>query len=466
MISIGKLPVIIAFLSIFLPQLLGHFLEPPGLFHVPLFLTLFFFALFLIYVRKMRFYLVSRWFFTIIIFQLLLLAYQVLTEKGFVLLGAGVSLFFLVFIFGNFLVYGKPTPGSIIKGVSLLYAFLLFALVIEFFIVISGGQGFLAKALPNYKTYNPSEILKQFGIGGLNSLAGGSQIAGVVSLFSFLWFATLYNDYARFRMIGKTNLLILVISSFFIYIISMTGTTNVLLIIAVFMYVFFYLKSRKSKKNFIFFVTIIMFIAIFLVYNGVLFSRFTTFNTITLPKTAQQFIINQNITLFDSYNLDITSHYFFYLMSPVFAWLNLDWFTKLVGVGINYNDYTVHLSGDNGFGIAILYKSGLLGALFVISGLLAACYKPLLSVRRSTRGRVSLWSHLGVMFSINSFLFLFSTMHYFQAFDNAATYPIFALVIALSIYCYKMDGKLFRRKSHLKILEIEPSVNEPVHPGS
>ena len=160
---------------------------------------------------------------------------------------AGGNLFLVSFIFLQFLYNRKPELKNIIKGISYIYAFLVFILFIELIIVISGGQIMLAQMLPIYKTYNPSEVLNRYGFGGLNSMLGGSQIAGMVSLFSLLWFLVLYRDYVHFKVIGKGALLFLIVLSGILYFITMTGTTTLLAVIAFLMYTRYYLKKQILK---------------------------------------------------------------------------------------------------------------------------------------------------------------------------------------------------------------------------
>jgi len=119
-----------------------------------------------------------------------------------------------------------------------------------------------------------------------------------------------------------------------------------------------------------------------------------------------------------------------------FVWLSLDWVIMLLGTGVNYNELiTAYVSADNAFTYAVLMKTGLFGASLFLAGIWVACYKPLTIIKKTKNRIIHNWSRLSVLFSIYSVLFLVSTVHYYQAIENPGVYPLFSLIISLSIYC-------------------------------
>jgi len=370
-------------------------------------------------------------------FQLLFLIYEVATGRGFVIMAAGGALFMIAFMYAEFLVSGRPTYKTVIKGISLLYMFLLFTLYFELTTILILGQDFVLQLLPIYRNYNPSEVLASFDIGGLNSILGGSQIAGMISLFCFLWFGILFRDYSNFRMIGKKLLLLLIIASFIMYIICMTATTNLLFIFAIGTYFLFYEKNNKIKIQFLVVSIAVLVVASFLVYYGVLFSRFTTSQEFHLGNSDKQFILNHNFTMFDINEKGIIPIYVFIFLSPLLAWSTLDGWNMIFGLGKNTPEHFINLSGDNGFAFRVLLNTGVLGALLLLTGIYVACFKPIISARKLKKWQFNTWYRLAVIFSVNSLLFLFSTIHYYHAIANPGAYGMFALTLALSFYCFR-----------------------------
>jgi hypothetical protein len=437
MVKVGNIPAIITFFCFFLPQLVSPIIPWQKLFYVPLILCFFVYIVYIVFYLRLKLNIIKTNFFIIIIFQLLLLIYELASGRGFVILGSGGVLFMLAFMYAVFLVSGRPTYRTVIKGISHLYMFLLFTIYIELTAILILGQNFVAQLLPIYKTYNPSEVLAIFGIGGLNSILGGSQIAGMISLFSFLWFSILFHDYSNFRMIGKKLLLLLIIASIFMYLICMTGTTNLLFIFAIVSFLLFYEKNNKIKIQFLVFSIAVFVVASFLVYYGALFSRFTTSQEFHLENNAKQFILNHNFTMFDIHQKGVISKYFFILLSPILAWSTLDGWNMIFGLGNKYAEHFNYLAADNGFAFAVLLRTGVLGALLLLAGIFVACFKPIFSARKLKKWQFNTWYRLAVIFSVNSVLFLFSTIHYYQAIDNPGVYGMFALTLALSFYCFR-----------------------------
>jgi hypothetical protein len=440
MIKIKYLPFIIVMISFFIPQTLSYFISWPKVFHAPVFLSLACLILYLIRNKKSILYKTNKIFYRVLILQFIFILFGVITGRGFVVMGAGFNLFLVSFILVQFFYVGKPEPRTIIKGISLLYSVLVIALFVEFIIVILGGQTLLDQILPIYKTYNPSELLQSYGIGGLNSMLGGSQIAGMISLFSFLWFFILYRDYSHFKVIGKKVVLLLIVLSGLLYFVTMTGTTTLLAILAFILYIRYYLTSQKSKIVYFTLFLVLIFIGALLFYNDLLFSRLSTDGKMNLSPIAHSvlfdFVSSGNI-FFDSMELNIYSFYAFHLFNTAFLWLNQDWGNILFGIGVKYRGMEF-VSADNGFVFAVLLKTGLFGASLLLAGIWVACYKPLTIIKKTNNRLITNWSRMCVLFSINSILFLTSTIHYNQALDNAGVYPLFALLIALSIYSKMM----------------------------
>ena len=122
-------------------------------------------------------------------------------------------------------------------------------------------------------------------------------------------------------------------------------------------------------------------------------------------------------------------------------WLNQDWATILFGIGVNYREME-YVSADNGFAFAVLLKTGLFGASLFLAGIWVTCYKPLTIIKKTKNRLITNWSRMCVLFSINSVLFLISTIHYYQAVVNVGVYPLFALCISLSIYCHHKSREI------------------------
>jgi hypothetical protein len=438
MIRINNLPFILIIISFSFPQFLSPIISWQRTFHAPLILSAMFLIIYLIKNKKTILYKGNKQFYRILFLQFILLLFQVLTGRGFVLMGAGLNLFLLVFIFLQFFYIGKLETKTIFLGISLLYSFLLLFLFVEFIITILGGQTLLDQLLPIYKTYNPSELFQRFGIGGLNSILGGSQIAGMISLFSFFWFFILYYEYSHFKVIRKELLFLLILLSVFLYLITMTGTTTLLAVMAFVLFVKYYLKSNTAKTLYLALFAILMSVSTLLFYNGLLFERFFTEKEFTLVPAAKAMLsdlVSSGNTIFNSMTLDVYSYYAFHLTNTFYLWLWQDWDNFLFGLGVKHIELDIFTGSDNGFLFSVLLKCGLFGTILLLVGIWVACYKPLKIIVKTKNGLINNWSRLSVIFSIYSVLFLSSTIHYYQALENPGVYPLFAISISLSIYC-------------------------------
>jgi hypothetical protein len=135
---------------------------------------------------------------------LVLLAFHicigVLTGRG---IGSGgiVSVFVLTFIFSKFLETGSINAArDITRQISVIYIVHVACIFFEMIALINGYQDVFAAISSNatgviYKTYNSAALLKYIGfrgVGGMNSLLLGSQIASMLVLYSVFWFAPLF----------------------------------------------------------------------------------------------------------------------------------------------------------------------------------------------------------------------------------------------------------------------------------
>ena len=124
--------------------------------------------------------------------------------------------------------------------------------------------------------------------------------------------------------------------------------------------------------------------------------------------------------------------YIYNFMAPVKVFLSESLFNQLFGVGNFYAGSRIFIGGDFAYGSAILFS----GAVFVSLFTIYIFY--LLFQNRNLQNYTSLeqrsWLFIGFSAALISLLFLFSTIHYGQAFSNPGVTVIFSFFIAIANY--------------------------------
>jgi hypothetical protein len=438
--GIPMLPFILVLLASLLP-VTGAYINR-SLYDVPALLTALTYAvtLFLLPVRQIR---MPDHEGVILALSVLavLLTIQVLSGRGFVVLAAGG--YVLIFAVAMVVLFASG-PGislqSVVRGTSFLYQFFLLGLVLETIIIAMGGQPRLAAILlssnsPNYKISNSADFLRAIGLmqqaGGLNSILLGSQIAGMLSLFSSLWFMGIRALRSSGLAVGHTGFWIALSLLFFLM--TINGLNCILFAAACAIYVFLSGKLRVERR-FLFAGLILAGAAILylLISNDLLFQRIFNGDPVHLQPN--------DIKLYENYGLlgdveDMTTmqYYMHEFSSPLVRWLHQNWANELLGVGAQYFlEAREYVAGDFGFAIGVL-SAGLLWGLIFVATLFGTCLPALRQVARGPQERRA-WSMVASCNALISLLWLVSTLHYSQAFTNPGGMMFFALSFALTLY--------------------------------
>lgn len=443
--KIGNIPFFIVFLSSLFP-LLGALLNF-NIYHLPAGLIASI-GLILISQRKL---VVKKNILTTVVAPtfLILLVIQVITGRGFVILGVGgyVLIFALIF----FVLFTTETGSSLqsmVHGISFLYKFFLIGMLIEAALIMLGLQPQLVSILtsnnsPGYKDYNSADVLRYFGLmqnaGGLNSVLLGSQISGMLSLFSAIWFVGIRKFRAKELVVDYSKFWIVL--SCLVFLITVNGLNFLLLTLAGSAYLLFSVKINRVK------VACLLGLSIaglyLLIVNDLVFSRILNENLIHLQPSDIE--ISRKYGILDEVQALTTKDYYIYqFSSPIRNWFAEGWVNKLFGVGAQYflNDDNF-IAGDFGFGVGMLSSGALWISIFslaVIGSCLPALKGPKLG---SNEGRS--WSVLGAMNALITLLWLASTIHYNQAFANPGGMTLFALHFAATLYC-RYRYSLYRSK--------------------
>jgi hypothetical protein len=367
-----------------------------------------------------------------------MLAVHVSTGRGWVILANGGYVIMFALVFCVMLANGDGVSlRSMVHATSFLYLFLLFSLVAEAVLVFLGMQPVIAGWLnstnaPNYKVSNSADILRFFGFmkdaGGLNSVLIGSQIAGMLSLFSLIWFLAVRklnasgDDYARSRPWIALSVGVLLL--------TVNGLNFLLLVLAAGGYLFFSIKRKWIAVG-------VIAVAVLTLYemvtHGLLLARVFNEDLVHLqPEDIEMY--TAFAILSEVASLTTYEYYIFQFANPVLYWFDLGWIDQLIGVGAQHFLTTnKYIAGDFGLGVAML-SSGLIWIAAFLAAIGGICV-PALKVIRTGPQEFQNWSVLACANALICMLWLASTIHYNQAFANAGGMTIFALHLSLTAYC-------------------------------
>lgn len=366
---------------------------------------------------------------------------QIITGRGFTILGSGGYVLIYAYVFQDlFLTGAGPSVKRIVHGITFIYKFFIVGMIIEFIIIILGKQSLLAELFystvaPNYKTYNQADVARFLGFfqesGGLNSVLIGSQIAGMLSLFAAIWF--MYIKMSGISVSKKDRYNLWFIISFLMLILTINGTVFLLLCLAIIIHVLFIHKKHR----------ILSLCVISLAFVGFYFLASAGY---FLPRIFGDTLISSNpgqlkeLEDFGGHSelvfLTTWEFYIYIYTLPVVNFISSGLVNILIGVGAQYfRTTTDYVSGDFGFGYSML-ASGLIWMVTLVAALFITCFTALRLVASGSNDQ-KLWSVLGSINGLITLLWLFSTVHYNQAFANPGGMMLFALHIALTAYCRK-----------------------------
>ena len=380
-----------------------------------------------------------------IILMPLLLTIQMVTGRGFVILGAGGYVFIFAIFFYDLFLAGNISIVIVIRRISLIYKFFITGLIFEVILIVFGQQPLLAAIFKSsdvlgYKAYNQADVLRMLGVfqdaGGLNSVLLGSQIAGMLSLFAVIWFFFVMKSGAEKMVVSHPGLWLVL--SLVMLLVTVNGTVFLMAAIAITIYLFFI----KKQQRFSMFVLIGLLFSCLgaLVFQGYLFNRVFS-NEIALTENQLQVFAQYGLVQ-ELQGISVLGYYFFMFLNPIHIWLSVGWADKLLGVGAHFflSDQ-VFISGDFGFAVDVLLKSGLVWAVTFLTIVLVICSSSLKLVTAGTKD-LQLWFGVGSVNALISLLWLFSTLHYGQALQNPGGIVLFALHLALVMYCHRRSREL------------------------
>lgn len=368
--------------------------------------------------------------------MIILLAFQVVTGRGFVILAAGGYLLMFALFFYNLLLTGNVSITKIARELSFIYKFVIGGLIIETLLIFLGLQPLLVDIINSpggtgYKNNNPADALRMIGLfqdaGGLNSIFLGSQIAGMLSLFAVIWFSLLKKCNWEQRVTSNPNLWVYL--SFIMLLITLNGMTLIMTILSVIINRLFIEKVHAVKTLILMSLTFLALCS--LVFQGYLLDRiFSSEVAVLNPNMLASYGLTQEL-----YAISTFDYYIFMFINPLDVWLLEGEVSKLFGVGTQpFLDSKVFISGDFGFATDVLLKSGLLWSVVFLATVLSICL-PALKVKLNGSNEQQLLSRLGSVNALISLLWLFSSGHYNQAMQNPGCQMFFALQLALVMYC-------------------------------
>jgi len=268
--------------------------------------------------------------------------------------------------------------------------------------------------------------------GGLNSILLGSQVAGMISLFSVIWFSFVKRCKWGQSVTSYPNLWFYL--SFVMLLVTLNGMIFLMTILSVIINSLFIQKKKMVKVLIL--MSLIVLVLYTLISQGYLFDRIFTDEPHVLNTDEANTFASYGLAQ-ESVGISTFNYYIFMFLNPVVIWLSEGAASQLLGMGVQFFiDDKVFISGDFGFATDVLLKSGLLWAVVFLVTVLVICL-PALKVKLTGPSDQQLWSRFGAVNALISLLWLFSTGHYNQAMTNPGCLMFFALHLALVMYCYR-----------------------------
>jgi len=371
---------------------------------------------------------------------MILLIIQILSGRGFGILSAGGYVILMSVILLGIMNYQAPNESTIIGWVSIIFQTLAIGVGIELIIILLGKQPvltelFYSEVTTHYKNYNPADLIRFLGLapdsGGPNSILLGSQVCGMLCLFSTLWFFYLYrlptNSYNR-----KAAFYWLV-ASFILLLFTINGTVTLLAAFG-FCLPYYFSKNKKQKLQALIFIFLLLITLFMMINQGIILNRvFSGELAIFSQETLS--IFKKSGLEHDVKDISVFDFYILIFFRPVELWYHSDLFSQFFGAGNSlFLDENIYIGGDFGFGSEILLKTGLIWACAFTWIVLVTCLRSL-SLPPKTFGAPPLWVGLARINALMGFLWLISLIHYTPSTQNAGGYSLFALNLALVIYC-------------------------------
>ena len=237
------------------------------------------------------------------------------------------------FIFYNcFLISEKSIDDDIklINQTNKIYYLILTFMFLELGVQISGSNilyslfsrgGDFESIIQVYREYhNRFAAAVGLKITALNSLVLGNQIAGQLNLYAMIWFLPFY--YKINRELLRANRKIWFSIALFLFIISPTMTSSILLIITLLLFLFYLRISKLNslKSRLISSITILMFSGFLLKFLFPLF-----FNN-ELSDSTKTFFSPEGYAFSGA-----LSYYIFGMLYPLFYYFDLSFFDKIFG---------------------------------------------------------------------------------------------------------------------------------------
>ena len=252
-ISFVNLPFNITLVSIFLPLIAAYFFIE--LHRIILVITVFLF--FILFISKKKKMIFSKSNILFLFLLLLFMSYDQATGRGLFYFSHSHFIIYIFVFFHCFLFdENRFSEKLLICQVSRIYSIILFFMLVELFIQLSGNVNLLVELFPipdvdsvitTYRIYNNRFGGRLLGLqmDALNSLILGNQIGSQLNLNEMLWFFPFYYFIKLPEIFKRSNLWFFI--AFILFILSPTMTANVLFIISFFLLVFYIPISRINN---------------------------------------------------------------------------------------------------------------------------------------------------------------------------------------------------------------------------
>jgi hypothetical protein len=442
-LALNIVPIVIAFIAGFI-NILGTFFDIRTI-HIPA-LLVFLICLFGLRIIKYRLTYFSRYIiptFAVIFFI------HLIRLNGFAILSSGGYVIIFATVFAACFDSSRGISiFSLLRGITRLYQFYIVTLLAEFVLVMLGFQSnlvqlFASVASPGYKGYNGADVLHLLGFGdinGLNSILFGSQIAGMLSLFSTIWFIMLVKGLPKYMITRHGNLWLNL--SIFLYLITTNLTNTILLILA---FVLYQLSSRRSIKllKLIYLAIIITGLVAVIGYSGIFDRIFTNDNKVLNSMASLSVLEESGYDIQAVKELSTLKYYIYITLLPTKLWLKESLSNKLFGISkelvLNNKDF---VSGDFALGF-ILYKSGIMWVMVFLIAVIFICMPALkfYKIAGAPNETLQAWTVCCASNALISVLFLASLIHYDQATSNPGAFTLFSLHLGATIYSrYRCKG--------------------------
>jgi len=451
LMQIRNIPFFLVLVSCLVP-LIGAFLNV-NVFRTQFILSAI--ALSLVFVQTRKLYVINNaWMIFAACTLLFLVAFQIVTGRGYIIIATGGLVLILAFVYCSLFLNGTGCDvEEIIDNTSFVYKFLTIGITIEAIVILFGFQSQLALIIgKSYISHNSAELFNYLGfqVTGLNSILLANQIAGMLSLFSTIWFLGIAKVATNNNIVKNSRYWAAL--SILNYIFASNGLSTLLLVIAIGIYAL--IVEKQHRKLYAFAMCLFLFGLYLLVDRGMLLGKI--FNYQFAITQADKLIFSKYTAIGESDSLPGLEYYRVSFFSPLIYWNSEGIIDKVFGLlGQEFLAERSAMASECGICVGLV-TTGLVWIIVFCGAVLGICLPGLKAIDDCSEFLP--WLVLRQVNSVITILWGLSSIHYTYAFTNSGGVALFAMHLAIAAYSHNRLVKL-----KFKSISLESSQNSTAH---